>query len=222
MKNNIKITLISSALVFSGVASAGWTDLLDQANEAVNGTSAKATDTADKSTAAVKDASATANDVVTKTTEAVEKVSTAPDAVTEKAESSTAEKAGLVDSLVKELGVSPAQAEGGSGAIFQAAKNNMSADEFSELSKSIPGMDGILAAAPKEVASTSSTSDLLGGLAKATGNSSLTDAAGLINSFKELGLSSDMVTKFSPVVLDYVKQAGGETSATLLKAALGL
>ena len=55
---------------------------------------------------------------------------------------------GLVDMLVHKLGVSPQQALGGAGAIFQAAKGNMNPQAFASLSQSVPGMSTMLGAAP--------------------------------------------------------------------------
>jgi hypothetical protein len=52
------------------------------------------------------------------------------------------------------------------------------------------------------------TSDKLGGM------------AGLTSSFEKLGLSGDMVNKFTPIILDYVKNQGGEHAMNLLKGAL--
>ena len=48
----------------------------------------------------------------------------------------------------------------------------------------------------------------------------LEDATGLAESFKRLDMSSDMVAKFTPIILDYVKQKGGEQVMNLLKGAL--
>jgi hypothetical protein len=44
--------------------------------------------------------------------------------------------------------------------------------------------------------------------------------AGLTSSFEKLGLSGDMVNKFTPIILDYVKNQGGEHAMNLLKGAL--
>ena len=44
--------------------------------------------------------------------------------------------------------------------------------------------------------------------------------AELAGSFAKLGLSSDMVGKFIPIVLDYAQTKGGDEIANLLKMAL--
>jgi hypothetical protein len=125
---------------------------------------------------------------------------------------------GLVDMLVHKLGVSPQQALGGAGAIFQAAKGNMNPQAFASLSQSVPGMSTMLGAAP----SVSGASGLGGMSSMVGGGSSLGGAAGLAGSFQQLNLSPDMVGKFIPVVTNYVKQASGDASAGLLQSALGM
>jgi hypothetical protein len=42
------------------------------------------------------------------------------------------------------LGVSQSQAEGGAGAIFKAAKNNMITGDYSQLLGAVPGIDSLL------------------------------------------------------------------------------
>lgn len=117
---------------------------------------------------------------------------------------------GLVDILVHRLGVSPQQALGGAGAIFQVAQGNMNPQAFATLSKSIPGMDTMLGAAPA-----------MSGLSMmGNSNSTLGSAAALAASFQQLNLSPDMVGKFIPVVTSYVKKTSGQATANLLQSAL--
>jgi len=185
------IALLCTSLAFSGSLFAGWADLLNQATE-----------TADQ---------------VQNTSTAIDTLNTA---VPKKpALTQEASQTGLVDTLVQQLGVSSEQAEGGSGALFQMAKGNMSGSDFNQVSQSVPEMDGLLAAAP-QAQPASETGSLLSGLAAASGNSSLINAASLADTFKQLNLSEGMVSQFTPVVLDYVKKNGGEVASNLLKAAL--
>ena len=187
---NFKITLICTSLVFSGAASAGWLDFLNQADDAA--------ETVQKTTSTIK----TINNAAQNT-----------QAVAQTAQVS------LVDTLVKQLGVTPAQATGGSGALFQVAKSRMTDAAFGQVSQSIPGMDGLLAAVPKAQPA-SATGNLLSGLAAASGNSTLVNAASLVSAFQQLNLSEGMISQFTPVVIDYVRQNGGEITANLLKTAL--
>lgn len=133
-------------------------------------------------------------------------------------ESTAKQQGGLTDVLMQQLGVTQAQAEGGAGALFQVAKNRMKPDAFSQVSDSVPGMDSLLSAAPKQ---SDSMSDLSGGLSTLTGgNSAVGDAASLISTFQKLDLSKGMVAQFSTVVVDYVKQKSGPQLGNLLQAAL--
>jgi len=123
---------------------------------------------------------------------------------------------GLVDLLSSQLGVTKDQAEGGAGSIFQLAKQNLSVEDFSSIAKAVPGIDQMIGAAPK-VEGSSST---LGGISSMMGSNKLGEMAGLTSSFAKLGLSGDMVSKFTPIILDYVKTEGGKHAMNLLKGAL--
>jgi hypothetical protein len=125
---------------------------------------------------------------------------------------------GLVDLLSSQLGITKDQAQGGAGSIFQVAKQNLSAKDFSSVAKAIPGIDQMMAAAPKMKESSGTlgaVSSMMGGKSNTLGG-----MAGLTQSFEKLGLSSDMVQKFTPIILDYVKNKGGEHVMSLLKSAL--
>ncbi|MGR9116994.1 MAG: DUF2780 domain-containing protein [Gammaproteobacteria bacterium] len=122
---------------------------------------------------------------------------------------------GLTNILVNQLGVTQQQALGGAGAIFQAAKANMAAPAFSNLSQSIPGMSDMLAAAPRVSQPLSGVSSVLGG-ASGTVNTVTT----LASQFQQLQLSPNMVNRFIPVVVDYVKNTSGHVTANLLQSAL--
>lgn len=123
---------------------------------------------------------------------------------------------GLVDLLSSQLGVTKDQAEGGAGSIFQLAKQNLSVEEFSSIAKAVPGIDQMIGAVPKMEGSSSS----LGNISSMMGSSKLGGMAGLTSSFEKLGLSGEMVNKFTPIILDYVKNKGGEHAMNLLKGAL--
>jgi hypothetical protein len=129
-----------------------------------------------------------------------------------------AEGMGLVDLLSSQLGVTKNQAEGGAGSIFQLAKQNLSMEDFSVIAKAVPGIDKMMGAAPKVEESSSA----LGSISSmVSGNSKkLEGMAGLASSFTKLGLNSDMISKFTPIILDYVKNQGGEHAMNLLKGVL--
>jgi hypothetical protein len=119
----------------------------------------------------------------------------------------------LVGMLTKELKVTPEQATGGAGALFGLAKSRLKPEEFSQVSDAVPGMDGFLKAAPKQSGSPlGSLGSALGG-----GTGGLASVAG---SFNKLGLSPDMISKFVPVLTQFVQSKGGANVGSLLAGAL--
>ena len=140
----------------------------------------------------------------------------------------------LTDTLVQELGVTPAQASGGAGAIFGAAKTSMSPGEFAQVSDAVPEMDSLLGAAPamggvgalggSEALGAAGALSGVTGVSSSSGVSGMMAGAGalggLAGPFGDLGMSPDMVGKFVPVIMDYVQTSGGASTAGLLKGAL--
>jgi len=124
----------------------------------------------------------------------------------------------LVKLLVKNIGITTQQAEGGAGSIFNAAKQNMGVEDFLKVTTAMPEVESLMAAAPK----TEKGSGTLGGISSMLSENigSVGKMAGLYNSFSRLGLSKDMVGQFIPLILDYAKSKGGETISNLLKTAL--
>ena len=137
------------------------------------------------------------------------------DAGTAAASTTGINQIGLVDILVHRLNISPQQALGGAGAIFQMAQGNMNPQAFATLSKSVPGMDSMLNAAP-------AMSNLSGGLSSLMGdkNNTLGNVTALAASFQQLNLSPDMVSQFIPIVTNYVSKTSGQATANLLQSAL--
>lgn len=150
------------------------------------------------------------------------------------AASGTVPGGGLTDALTSQLGVSPEQAAGGAGAIFQTAQQTMSPGDFAQVASAVPDMDGLLAAAPAAAAVGGGgipgvgSSGGLGGAAAAVGGAgALGGAAGsmgtlssLAGPFDSLGMSPDMAGQFVPVIMDYMQSTGGGSAASLLQSAL--
>lgn len=105
----------------------------------------------------------------------------------------------LVSALTSQLGVSPEQAVGGTGAMLGYAQKQLSPEQFSAVSNAIPGAGEITkAAAP-----------MLGG----SPLSSLADVSGV---FSKLGMSPELVSKFAPILTDQVGKVAGPQVAGLL------
>jgi hypothetical protein len=117
----------------------------------------------------------------------------------------------LVGMLTKDLNVTPKQATGGAGALFNVAKSRLKPDQFSQIAAAVPGMDGLLKAAP----STGGLTGMTGGLPGAAAGLAPAAAA-----FQKLGLSPEMVGKFVPVLTQFVGAKGGSNVASLLAGAL--
>ncbi len=123
----------------------------------------------------------------------------------------------LVGSLVSKLGVTPKQAEGGAGALLGLAKGKLKADDFAKVATAVPGTDKLIASAP--AADAPKGGGALGAAAGAMGTQAA-GLAGLAPVFGKLGLKSDMVAKFAPVVVDYAQKKGGDTVGKLLGGVL--
>jgi hypothetical protein len=103
----------------------------------------------------------------------------------------------LVKTLTSSLGVTPTQAIGGSAALINDAKANMSPTDFKALTKQVPAAGQFLSAAPAGMLNTGSLS----------------------SQFASLGLKPDMVDKFSPMVLDYLQSGATPGMDKILSAA---
>lgn len=101
----------------------------------------------------------------------------------------------LVGSLTKNLGVTPTQAIGGSAALLNDAKKDMKPADFQALTTKMPQVGTLLAAAPAT-----------------TGT--------LPSQFSALGMKPDMIGKFTPFLLDYVKSGTTPGMMNLVQAAL--
>ena len=141
---------------------------------------------------------------------------------------STAAKASpeLVNGLAKELGSTPEQAAGAAGVLFSLAKSLLKPEDFTALSKAVPGMDALLAATPKGVVGTTTPSPLT--LTPGFASSSPSPATGAtmavpdngmasaVAGFSKLGFGPDMIAKAVPFLSGYLKKYGGAGLGSLL------
>lgn len=101
----------------------------------------------------------------------------------------------LVKNLTTNLGVTPTQAIGGSAALLNDAKKDMKPADFQALTTKMPQVGTLLAAAPA--------------------------ATGTVQSqFSTLGMKPEMIGKFTPFLLDYVKSGTTPGMMNLVQAAL--
>jgi hypothetical protein len=132
-----------------------------------------------------------------------------------------AQTGSLTDLLITKTGVTQTQAQGGAGALFQLAKSRMQAEAFSKLEQSVPGMQGLLGAA-SAVQQPAPLGGLAGKLTSLTGGTGGTAGSlvSLAAAFQQQGMSPQMVQQFIPIVVDYVKNSGGNALASTLSTAL--
>ncbi len=125
----------------------------------------------------------------------------------------------LLGALTSQLGITSEQASGGAGALFKMAQDSLSESEFAQIADVVPGIQEMMSAAQ----STNDKSSGVGALTSMLGDKSAAgNMAGLASVFSGLGMDSNMVGQFMPIILDYLQSAGGETVASLMKGALAL
>jgi hypothetical protein len=138
--------------------------------------------------------------------------STSPAAAAEKTVDQTASPE-LVGQLVKELGITPNQAQGAAGTLFGVAKSKLSAPDFGKVAATVPNMDGLLAAAP--------TPDATSAVAALTGKGGgVAGMAGAAMTLSKLGLKPETTAKIVPVLVKAVESKGGAAVGALLAGAL--
>lgn len=128
----------------------------------------------------------------------------------------TSQTAGLLQALTSQLNVTPEQAVGGTGAMLGLAKNKLGGGDYSQLTKSVPGLDKL--SGSNSLGSPGALSGMLGqsggsktsGLDGVLGNVKNTND--LNTAFSALGMDSGMVGQFAPVILKYLGGQGASES----------
>ncbi len=123
----------------------------------------------------------------------------------------------LVQQLMAGAGVSNAQAEGGAGLLFRLVKQQLSAGDFARVAEAVPGVEGLIDAAPE---SGGGLGGLLGGVASAFGAKELGNLGALVEGFGKLDLEAGMIGRFVPIVLAYLQLRGGSDLGALVKGVL--
>ena len=126
----------------------------------------------------------------------------------------------LANGLAKEIQSTPEQAAGAAGLIFGIAKSLLTTDDFAQLSKAVPGMDALLAAAPAPMPAPSALA-LTPGFAPSSSTPAMTMAApdgmaSAASGFSKLGIKPEMIAKAIPFLSGYLKKHGGAAIGSLL------
>ena len=99
----------------------------------------------------------------------------------------------MISSVSESVGIDESQAKGSLASVFNYAKENISAEQFSGLSGSLPGLDSLLGAVP-DISGMSPEGGLGGLMDKAANyNTSLKAVNDLKKQFEALGLSPEMI-----------------------------
>jgi hypothetical protein len=103
--------------------------------------------------------------------------------------------ADMISSVSESVGIDKSQAEGSLASIFNYAKENISAEQFSGLSDSLPGLDSLMGEVP-DISEMASEGGLSGLMDKAANyNDSLKAVNELKKQFETLGLTPEMITQ---------------------------
>jgi hypothetical protein len=121
----------------------------------------------------------------------------------------------LVGELAKALGSTPTQAESAAGSLFGLAKSRLKPEEFAQVARAVPGMDGLLKAAPPM-----GGGNPLAQVAGTSGVAGMTGLASAASAFSKLGLKPELVSKAVPVLTQFVTKSGGAGVGNLLAGAL--
>lgn len=121
----------------------------------------------------------------------------------------------LIELLTNQLNIDSAQAEGCLGAIAKLAQDKLGSADFSQLTDAIPDFDTLAANSPE--AESGALGGLFGSAMSAFGGEGAGNIAQLVGMFDKVGLDADMVTKFAPIVMQFVEEQGGEGAMGLLK-----
>ena len=121
----------------------------------------------------------------------------------------------LIERLMKEMGVTRQQAEGGAGLLLEFAQKKLSGEQFVEVADSIPAISDIIGKAPQgEIAEGRPWWAFLSRLFGGSGGLYV-----LVSAFAGLGLDKLQLRKFVEVLLSHFREWGGERIEELLAAA---
>lgn len=138
----------------------------------------------------------------------------------QEAEASAPDLKGMLNVLTENLDVDQSQAEGGLGALFSYLQQNISPEQFSQLSDGLPGLQNIIQSAP-DVSQLSESDGLSGLLDKAAEyNESLKALNDLKKQFEALGLSPDMIAQYAQQVRQYLDTEQGQQLKALINQGL--
>lgn len=119
----------------------------------------------------------------------------------------------LVELVQQQLNLSPSQAEGGIGLLMRTAGKHLDSETFSRMQGAVPDAERLMSAAPEVGGLVGGLSGLLGSFGgKAAQMGSLAE---LTRGFSQLGLDSDKLQQFLPLVMEFLSQKDGALAERL-------
>ncbi len=129
----------------------------------------------------------------------------------------------IVEDIMKQVGVTQDQAEGGLGLIFKLAKEKLG-PEFSQVAQVVPNVNQLIGKAPADEAAGEEAGGglmgMLGGIADKLGVGGLGKLVELVAGFKKLGLDAETLQKYVKVVMTFIESKGGAAVKDLLNKVL--
>ena len=123
--------------------------------------------------------------------------------------------ADMVALLSDSLSVDTSQASGGLGSLFNLVKNNVSSEQFSQLSQALPGVDSLIDQMP-DISKLTSSGGVSSLLDKASQYSdSLKAVNDVKKQFEALGLSPDMISNFISTTQQYLNTEQGKEARSI-------
>ena len=125
----------------------------------------------------------------------------------------------MISSVSKSVGIDKSQAEGSLASVFNYAKENISAEQFSGLSNSLPGLDSLMNTLP-DISGMTPEGGLAGLMDKAANyNDSLKAVNELKKQFAALGLEPKMIMQVINSAQAYLDtNEGQKTKQQLIQA----
>ncbi|ACA84548.1 DUF2780 domain-containing protein [Shewanella woodyi] len=123
----------------------------------------------------------------------------------------------LVSNVMSQLDLNQSQAEGGLGSLLSLAQSTLGGDDFGPIANAIPGIEGLLSAAP-EVDKDSGMSGLLSKAGDL--GASLQGGAEVYDAFEKLGISKELAAPMVNIVKGYLDTNAGEGTSDLLMKGL--
>jgi|LSQX01.2.fsa_nt_gb hypothetical protein len=132
----------------------------------------------------------------------------------------------FVKQAVSKLGLDVETAQSGAGALFKAARNNLSSEDYAKLSENVEDVDGLIAKSPQEGGADEGIGGMAKGLLGKATEALGGDKGGSLGIGALLGaagISTDQMPGFVNMFIDYIRdKVGSDVAGNLLSKMSGL